>query len=64
MAHQLMVRRVNEAGGLRVVDRIEESVMEEGILDVELVHGPTLEINKVSTDRTVVGLTTGQEVSS
>jgi hypothetical protein len=41
--HQLRVSRVNEAGGLRAVDYLGECVMEEGILDVELVHGPTLE---------------------
>jgi hypothetical protein len=39
--HQLRVCRVNEPGGLRVVDHIRECVVEEGILDVELVHSPT-----------------------
>jgi hypothetical protein len=39
LAHQLKVSKVNEADGLRAVDRLEECVMEEGILDVELVHG-------------------------
>jgi hypothetical protein len=33
---------VNEAGGLRVVDGLEECVVEEGVPDVELVHVPTL----------------------
>jgi hypothetical protein len=32
---------VNEAGGLRAVDGLGEGVMEEDVLDVELVHGPT-----------------------
>jgi hypothetical protein len=41
LAHQLRVRGVNEAGGLRVVDGLGECAMEEGVLDVELVHGPT-----------------------
>jgi hypothetical protein len=42
LAHQLRLCRVNKAGGLRAVDRLIECTMEEGILDVELVHGPTL----------------------
>jgi hypothetical protein len=33
-AHQLRVRRVNEAGGLRAVDRLGEYVMEECVLDI------------------------------
>jgi hypothetical protein len=41
-AHQLRVCEVNEAGGLRALDSLEECAMEEGVLDVELVHGPTL----------------------
>jgi hypothetical protein len=40
-AHRLRVGGVNETGGLEVVDRLDECVMEEGSLDVELVHGPT-----------------------
>jgi hypothetical protein len=40
-AHQLRVRGVNEAGGLRAVDGLRECVVKEGVLDVELVHGPT-----------------------
>jgi hypothetical protein len=32
---------VNEAGGLRAVDGHGEYAMEEGVLDVELVHGLT-----------------------
>jgi hypothetical protein len=35
------VSRVNEAGRLRAVDYLGECAMEEGILDVELVHEPT-----------------------
>jgi hypothetical protein len=35
------VRRVNEASRLRAVDGLGECAVEEGILDVELVHGPT-----------------------
>jgi hypothetical protein len=40
-AHQLMVRGVNEADGLRAVDSLRECAIEEGVLDVELVHGST-----------------------
>jgi hypothetical protein len=40
-AHQLMVHGVNEAGGLRAVDGLGECTVEEGVLDVELVHGLT-----------------------
>jgi hypothetical protein len=36
------VCRVNEASGLRAVDSLRECAVEEGVLDVELVHGPTL----------------------
>jgi hypothetical protein len=42
LAHQLRVRGVNEADGLRAVDGLRECAMEEGVLDVELVYGPTL----------------------
>jgi hypothetical protein len=42
-AHQLRVCGVNEADGLRAVDGLRECAVEEGILDVELVHGPTPE---------------------
>jgi hypothetical protein len=35
------VRGVNEAGGLRAVDGLGECAVEESVLDVELVHGPT-----------------------
>jgi hypothetical protein len=40
-AHQLRVSRVNEAGGMRAVDRLGECAVEEDFLDVELVDGPT-----------------------
>jgi hypothetical protein len=40
-AHQLRVRGVNEVDGLREIDDLGECAMEEGILDIELVHGPT-----------------------
>jgi hypothetical protein len=40
LAHQLRMRRVNEADGLRAVDDLGECAMEEGVLDVELVHEP------------------------
>jgi hypothetical protein len=40
-AHQLRVCGVNEAGRLRAVDGLGECVVEEGVLDVKLVHGPT-----------------------
>jgi hypothetical protein len=40
-AHQLRVRGVNEACGLRAVDGTIECAVEESVLDVELVHGPT-----------------------
>jgi hypothetical protein len=39
LTHELKVSRVNDAGGLRPVDRLREGVVEEGVLDVELVHG-------------------------
>jgi hypothetical protein len=35
------VRGVSEVGGLRVVDGLGECAMEEGVLDIELMHGPT-----------------------
>jgi hypothetical protein len=35
------VCRVNEAGGLRAVDSLGECALEEGVLDIELVHRPT-----------------------
>jgi hypothetical protein len=35
------VSKVNKAGELRAVDRLGEGVMEEGVLDAKLVHGPT-----------------------
>jgi hypothetical protein len=40
-AHQLRVSTMNEVNGLRAVDHLEECAMKEGVLDVELVHGPT-----------------------
>jgi hypothetical protein len=40
-AHQLRMHGVNEASGQRAVDGLGECAMEEGILDDELVHGPT-----------------------
>jgi hypothetical protein len=39
-AHRLRVHRVIEASGLRAVDHLGECVVEEGVLDVELVHRP------------------------
>jgi hypothetical protein len=41
LAHQLKVRRVNEADGLRAVDYLRECAMYEGVIDIEMVHGPT-----------------------
>jgi hypothetical protein len=35
------VSRVNKADGLRAVDRLGECAMKEGVLDIELVDGPT-----------------------
>jgi hypothetical protein len=32
---------VNEAGGLGAIDCLDERVMEEGVLDVEPMHGST-----------------------
>jgi hypothetical protein len=37
-AHQLSMSGVKEVGGLGAVDRLDEGAMEEGFLDVELVH--------------------------
>jgi hypothetical protein len=48
--HQLRVRGVNEADRLRAVDGLGECAMEEGILDVELVHGPTPRESQHSLD--------------
>jgi hypothetical protein len=39
--HKLRVGGVNKVDGLGVVDHLGEHVVEEGVLDVELVHGPT-----------------------
>jgi hypothetical protein len=36
------VRGVNEASRLRAIYSLRECAVEEGVLDVELVHGPTL----------------------
>jgi hypothetical protein len=41
LTHQLRVRGVNEVGRLRAVHCLRECAMEEGVLDVELVHGST-----------------------
>jgi hypothetical protein len=62
--HQLRVHGINEVDGLRAVDGLEKSVVEEGSLDVELVHVPTLETAIVNTVRTVAGLTAGLRISS
>jgi hypothetical protein len=40
-AHQFRVGGVNEVGGLREVGRLSECAIEEGVVDVELVHEPT-----------------------
>jgi hypothetical protein len=45
-AHPLRVQGVNEVSGLRGVDNLGESVVEEDVLDIELVHGPTPEDNQ------------------
>jgi hypothetical protein len=37
--HQLRVRGVNEAGGLRAVDGLRDCAVKESLLDIELVHG-------------------------
>jgi hypothetical protein len=37
-SHKLRVGGVNEVDKLRAVDRLSEGVVEEGVLDVELVH--------------------------
>jgi hypothetical protein len=63
-AHQLRVRGVNEGSALRAVDGLGDCAMEEGVLDVELVHGPTPGDSQSQHSRTVVGLTTGLKVSS
>jgi hypothetical protein len=41
LTHQLRVRGVNEADELRAVYGLREYLVEEGVLDVELVHEPT-----------------------
>jgi hypothetical protein len=62
--HQLKVCGVNEAGKLRAVDSLEECAVEEGILDIKLVHRRTPREPRVNTVRTVAGLMTGLKVSS
>jgi hypothetical protein len=37
----MRVGGVNEAGVLGAIERLSEHVMEKGVPDVELVHGPT-----------------------
>jgi hypothetical protein len=41
LAHQLTVRGVNKDCRLRAVDRLAEGVVDEVVLDIKLVHGPT-----------------------
>jgi hypothetical protein len=63
-AHQLRVRRVNEAGGLRAVDSHDKYAMEKVFLTLSWCTGQPLETTKVSTVQTVVGLTTRLKVLS
>jgi hypothetical protein len=41
LTHQLRVSRVNKAGWLTAINYLGDCDMEEGVLDVELVHSPT-----------------------
>jgi hypothetical protein len=58
------VSGVNEVNGMRAVDHLGEGDVEEGVLDVEMVHKPTLEIANVSIVWTVVGFMIGLKVLS
>jgi hypothetical protein len=58
------VSRVGEARGLAAEDCLEESVVEEGILHVELLNGPVMGDISGETVRTVNGFTTELKVSS
>jgi hypothetical protein len=49
---------------MRAVDHLGEGDVEEGVLDVEMVHKPTLEIANVSIVWTVVGFMIGLKVLS
>jgi hypothetical protein len=40
LTHQLAVGGVNEAYMLGAVERLGEGVVEEGVIDVEMVHRP------------------------
>jgi hypothetical protein len=64
LTHQLRVSRVNQVDGLRALDRLSVDDVEEDILDVELVHKPTLVMANVRTIWTVVGFMTGLKVLS
>jgi hypothetical protein len=64
LTHQLRVSRVNQVDGLRALDHLSVDDVEEDILDVELVHEPTLVMANVGTIWTVVGFMTGLKVSS
>jgi hypothetical protein len=63
-AHRLRVRRVNEVDGLRGVDRLRECDVEECVLDVELVHGPTPEDSQSQHNLDSGKLDDGLKVSS
>jgi hypothetical protein len=58
---QVRVSRIGETRGLAAKDSFRESVVEEGILHIELLNGS---VTGDSSVRTVAGFTTGLKVSS
>jgi hypothetical protein len=62
-ADQVRASRVDKAGGLATVDRLCQSAVEEGVLDVELVDRLVLGDGE-GTTRTAANLTMGLKVSS
>jgi hypothetical protein len=64
LAHQLRVCGVNEASGLRAVDDLKECAVEEGVLDVGLVHRPTPEDSQSQHSPNGGRLDDGLKVSS
>jgi hypothetical protein len=58
------VSRVNNIGGLVVVDCLSEGIVEEDILGIQLVNRPARERAKVRIVRMIAGFTMGLKVSS
>jgi hypothetical protein len=56
--------RVGEARGLAAEDRLRESIVEEGIFDVEMLNGGGTGDNSSEHRANSGGFTTGMNVSS